>query len=104
MYGVQEPKPMWEDCVDTVNNRLPFAVGRIYVNGVNFTKDGKTDLNDKIELLEDAFEQLLKDNDWMKEETKDKALEKVSFRAILNKIYNFLFLTAQRNVESNSFS
>lgn len=74
--GIEEPKPLWEDCVDTVNNRLLFAVGKLYIDE-NFSEEGKIDLNDNIDLLEEAFKQLLNGNEWMKEETKKEALNKL---------------------------
>ncbi|CAG2104715.1 unnamed protein product [Medioppia subpectinata] len=74
--GVEEPKALWEECVDLVNNRLPFAVGRVYVDN-NFSEEAKQDMNSLIDLLNKAFEQLLDDNEWMQKETKDKAREKL---------------------------
>jgi putative endopeptidase len=102
--GIEEPKPLWEDCVDTVNNRLLFAVGKLYIDE-NFSEEGKIDLNDNIDLLEEAFKQLLNGNEWMKEETKKEALNKVFVQT-----FNFFleiieyFFTAPKNVESYRLS
>jgi len=75
--GVEEPKALWEDCVDIVNNRLTFSVGRLYVDEY-FKEEGKKDMNDMIDQLNEAFKQLLNDNDWMEDVTKEEAREKVS--------------------------
>ncbi|CAG2167424.1 unnamed protein product, partial [Oppiella nova] len=74
--GVEEPKALWEECVDLVNNRLPFAVGRVYVDN-NFPEEAKQDMDVLIDELNKAFTELLDDNKWMEKETKDKAREKL---------------------------
>ena len=63
--------------MDTVNSRLTFAVGRIYVDK-NFPNSAKDDMNVMIDQLNIAFRQLLDDNTWMQQVTKDKAREKVA--------------------------
>lgn len=77
--GVEQPKALWEECIDTVNGRLPFSVGRLYIDE-NFSPEAKQDMNQMIDQLDIAFEQLLEDNNWMEPQTKDKAREKVRFK------------------------
>ena len=75
--GVEEQRALWEECVDAVNGRLTFALGRLYVDQ-HFSENAKKDMNEMIDQLNDAFSQLLDyENDWMESQTKDRAQQKV---------------------------
>ena len=100
MTGVKEPKALWEDCVDIINKKLPFAVGRLYVEQY-FKPEGKDDINKMIDQLNEAFKQLLSENNWMEDVTKKATLNKVCINFNIKIYYykNYLF-TARKNVES----
>ncbi|CAG2166895.1 unnamed protein product [Oppiella nova] len=76
LIGVEEPPALWEVCVNLVNDRLPFAVGRVYVDK-HFPEEAKRDMDVLIDALNKAFTELLDENEWMEKETKDKAKEKL---------------------------
>ncbi|CAG2164055.1 unnamed protein product, partial [Oppiella nova] len=77
LTGVEEPPALWEVCVNLVNNRLPFAVGRLYVDK-HFPEEAKRDMDVLIDALNKAFTELLDENEWMEKETKDKVREKLA--------------------------
>jgi len=77
LSGMQEPKPLWKRATGMVNGTLGEAVGQMYVRKyfpeenkermLNLVKNLQTSLGERIEALE-----------WMSDETKAKALEKLA--------------------------
>ena len=74
--GVQEQKPRWKRAVSEISGSLGETVGKLYVKEY-FPETSKQRVYRLVKDLQQAFEDRLKDNTWMSEETKAKALEKL---------------------------
>ena len=74
--GVQEQKPRWKRAVDEISGSLGETVGKLYVKEY-FPESSKQRVYRLVKDLQQAFEDRLKDNTWMSDETKAKALEKL---------------------------
>jgi len=77
LTGTTEQEPRWKRGVDLVNGLTGELVGKVYVKK-HFPPEAKTRMVDLIENLRDAYGQSIKELDWMGEETKVKALEKLA--------------------------
>ena len=74
--GVQEQKPRWKRAVSEISGSLGETDGKLYVKEY-FPETSKQRVYRLVKDLQQAFEDRLKDNTWMSEETKAKALEKL---------------------------
>ena len=74
--GVQEQKPRWKRAVNVISGNLGETVGKLYVKEY-FPETSKQRVYRLVKDLQQAFEDRLKENTWMSEETKTKALEKL---------------------------
>ena len=74
--GVQEQKPRWKRAVNEISGSLGETVGKLYVKEY-FPETSKQRVYRLVKDLQQAFEDRLKENTWMSEETKAKALEKL---------------------------
>ncbi|KAM6907958.1 phosphate-regulating neutral endopeptidase PHEX [Lycodopsis pacificus] len=82
--GTTSLTPRWDKCVNYVENTLGYATGRLFVN-THFEEDKKHMMEELIEGVRWAFIDMLeKENDWMDEPTKKKAIEKA--HAVLAKV------------------
>lgn len=82
--GTTSLTPRWDKCVNYVENTLIYATGRLFVN-MHFQEDKKHMMEELIEGIRWAFIDMLeKENDWMDESTKKKAIEKA--HAVLPKV------------------
>lgn len=82
--GTTSLTPRWDKCVNYVENSLVYATGRLFVNA-HFQEDKKHMMEELIDGIRWAFMDILeKENDWMDEETKQKALDKA--HAVLAKV------------------
>ncbi|XP_068566340.1 phosphate-regulating neutral endopeptidase PHEX [Cebidichthys violaceus] len=82
--GITSLTPRWDKCVNYVENSLVYATGRLFVN-THFEEDKKHMMEELIEGVRWAFIDMLeKENDWMDEPTKKKAVEKA--HAVLAKV------------------
>uniref|UniRef100_A0A672YQQ1 Phosphate regulating endopeptidase homolog, X-linked n=1 Tax=Sphaeramia orbicularis TaxID=375764 RepID=A0A672YQQ1_9TELE len=82
--GTTSLTPRWDKCVNYVENSLVYATGRLFVNA-HFQEDKKHMMEELIDGIRWAFMDILeKENDWMDEETKLKALDKA--HAVLAKV------------------
>ncbi|XP_053313249.1 phosphate-regulating neutral endopeptidase PHEX [Spea bombifrons] len=76
LLGTNSLAARWDRCVNYIENSLPYAVGKMFVNA-HFQEDKKKMMQELIEGIRWAFIDMLeKENDWMDEETKRKAEEK----------------------------
>lgn len=75
--GVQKQRDRWKRGVSLVEGMLGEAVGRIYVEE-NFPPRAVTEMQKLIANLVEAYRQSIMDLEWMSEETKSKALEKLT--------------------------
>ncbi len=78
LSGQQEPRPRWKRAVSQMSGTqsLGFAIGKIYVNEY-FPESSKTQMAELVENLRTALGQRIDNLDWMGEETKVNAKEKL---------------------------
>ena len=77
LRGIAEQRSRAKRGSDLVNANLGEAVGKIYVDR-HFGMDAKNEMDKLVQNLTIAFEQRIKDNAWMDDETKKEALGKLS--------------------------
>lgn len=81
MAGQKEQKPRWKRAVALIDDSLGEEVGRLYVEKY-FSGDAKKRMQTLVKNLQRAYGDRIENLDWMSDETKSKALEKLStFRA-----------------------
>lgn len=76
LRGTPKQRPQWKRAVGTVNGNLGEVIGKVYV-AQHFKPEAKTRMLDLVGNLLLAYEDSIKDLDWMGEETKVKALDKL---------------------------
>ena len=74
--GVKEQKPRWKRAVRTISSCLGETIGKLYVQKY-FPESSKQRVVKLVKDLQQAFEDRLKENTWMIDVTKQKALEKL---------------------------
>ena len=74
--GVQEQQPRWKRAVRTISGNLGETIGKLYVKEY-FPESSKQRVLRLVKDLQQAFEDRLKENTWMSDSTKAKALEKL---------------------------
>ncbi len=77
LRGTQEQRPMWRRGVSTVNGTLGEVVGKVYVKR-HFPPEAKEHMETLVANLLKAYEISIKELDWMTEDTKKEALDKLS--------------------------
>lgn len=77
LSGVEEQQPPWRRGVDIVNGALGEVVGKVYV-AEHFPPEAKGRMLTLVGNLINAYEKSIKELDWMGEETKAEALDKLS--------------------------
>lgn len=77
LTGQPENRPRWKRGVGIVEGSLGEAIGQLYV-AKHFPPAAKAQMDELVSYLIKAYEQSIKSLDWMSEETKVKALEKLS--------------------------
>ncbi|KAM9333255.1 LOW QUALITY PROTEIN: phosphate-regulating neutral endopeptidase PHEX [Pholidichthys leucotaenia] len=81
--GTTSLTPRWDKCVNYVENSLVYATGRLFVDT---HEDKKHMMEELIDGIRWAFIDMLeKENDWMDQRTKSKAVEKA--HAVLPKVW-----------------
>jgi putative endopeptidase len=77
LNGIEQPLPMWKRAVANVNQNLGEVVGKVYV-ARHFPPEAKERMMDLVNNLVRAYELSIKELDWMGEETRAQALDKLS--------------------------
>lgn len=77
LSGVEEQRAMWRRGVNVVNAGLGEVVGKVYVKQ-HFPPEAKERMLTLVGNLINAYEKSIKELDWMSEETKREALDKLS--------------------------
>lgn len=90
--GAKELEPLWERCVAHVDNRLPYAVSRLYVD--QHTEPGtKEQTEELIADLKATFRKLVQSEvPWLDETTRKRALDKVRIIIMINYCFNYRYL------------
>jgi putative endopeptidase len=77
LRGVEQPLPRWKRAVANVNANLGEVVGKVYV-ARHFPPQAKEQMLELVSNLIKAYEISIKELDWMSDETKTQALDKLS--------------------------
>ena len=77
LSGRQEPTPLWKHAVAMVNGTLGEAVGVMYVEKY-FPEENKERMLDLVKNLQVALGERIQALEWMSDETKEKAMEKLN--------------------------
>ena len=77
LTGQPENRPRWKRGVGLVEGSVGEAIGQLYV-AKHFPPAAKAQMDELVSYLIKAYEQSIKSLDWMSDETKLKALEKLS--------------------------
>ncbi|KAK6036616.1 hypothetical protein COOONC_25879 [Cooperia oncophora] len=83
MYGKKQRAPRWKECTSYTMHRMQYAAGAIYVSKM-FDQASKNVTLDMVKDLQQAFHEMLVENDWMDNTTKETAFEKA--KAMLTQI------------------
>ena len=76
LSGTKEMKPRWELALRKVNGNIGQLLGHAFVDK-HFPEEAKEDVRQMVENLRTVFKERVRGLDWMGEETKLKALEKL---------------------------
>ena len=77
MYGTREKSPRWKRAEGLVENLMSDAIGQIYVKKY-FPPAAKKEMLELISNLQASLGERIKAQEWMSDETKSKALEKLA--------------------------
>ena len=77
LYGTEEMLPRWKRAVSNVNAELGEVVGKVYV-AEHFPPEAKEKMLELVNNLLKAYELSINELDWMGEETRAEALDKLS--------------------------
>ncbi|HWM27334.1 MAG TPA: M13 family metallopeptidase, partial [Woeseiaceae bacterium] len=77
LQGTEEPLPLWRRGVSAVNANLGEVVGKVYVKE-HFPPEAKERMLELVSNLLKAYETSIRELDWMTDETKAQALDKLS--------------------------
>lgn len=77
LTGTEEQRAMWRRGVNSVNGMLGEVVGKVYVKE-RFPPEAKERMLTLVGNLVNAYEKSIKELEWMSEETKSEALDKLS--------------------------
>ena len=77
LYGVEEPRPMWRRATGVLDSTLGEVIGQVYVKR-HFPPAAKEKMIELVDNLLKAYEVSIKELDWMTEETRIQALDKLS--------------------------
>ena len=77
MFGSQEKTPRWKNAESLAENLMSDAVGQLYVEKY-FPKAAKDEMLELIENLRKSLAERIKAQEWMSDETKETALDKLA--------------------------
>jgi putative endopeptidase len=77
LNGIEQQLPMWKRAVAAVNGNLGEVVGKVYV-GRHFPPEAKERMQELVDNLIKAYDISIRELDWMGEETRTEALDKLS--------------------------
>ena len=83
LRGIESAPPRWKTCVERVDEQLGEALGRVYVERT-FPPGRRAEVLDMVARVESAMARRLAALDWMGEETRRHALEKLA--RVVNKV------------------
>lgn len=77
LQGIDEPRPLWRRAVNATNGNLGELLGQLYVEE-HFQKESKERMQVIINNLLEAYRQSISELEWMGEDTRQQALDKLS--------------------------
>lgn len=77
LQGIDQPRPKWKRAVNSINGNMGELLGQLYVDR-HYQEQARTRMEVMIANLKEAYRQSIIELDWMGEETKQQALEKLS--------------------------
>lgn len=77
LSGKKEMKPEWERALNKVNGNIGQLLGKAFAER-HFPEEAKEDVAQMVENLRAVFKERISALEWMSEETKEKALEKLA--------------------------
>lgn len=76
LSGIDEQEPRWQRAVDSVNGNMGELLGQLYVEK-HFQAESKKRMDIMIQNLIKAYEVSIKDLEWMSDDTRQQALDKL---------------------------
>lgn len=77
LSGIEAPQPKWKRAVNALNGTMGELLGQLYVDK-HYQEEAKVRMDEMIANLIEAYRQSITELDWMSEETKAQALDKLS--------------------------
>jgi putative endopeptidase len=77
VFGAEEQTPRWQRAISSMNGNMGELLGQLYVEK-HFPPEAKERMADMLYYLSEAYADSIKNLEWMGDETKEKALEKLS--------------------------
>lgn len=77
LRGTKEMKPRWKRTLSAINSHIGEPLGQLYV-AENFSPESKQRVGQMVENIKAVFQKRLKSVDWMSDETKERAIAKLS--------------------------
>ncbi|MBT8064138.1 MAG: M13 family metallopeptidase [Gammaproteobacteria bacterium] len=77
LQGIDEPRPKWKRAVNAVNGNMGELLGQLYVDK-HYQEAARERMETMIANLVEAYRQSINGLDWMSDETKQQALDKLS--------------------------
>ncbi|TPE43545.1 M13 family metallopeptidase [Pontibacter mangrovi] len=81
LSGAKEMQPRWKRVLRATDGALGEALGQLYVEKT-FSPEAKQKALDMVTNLQESFKEHVRDLDWMGEETKERALQKLESFAV----------------------
>lgn len=106
MAGQKEPKPRWKRAIGLLDASLGEEIGHLYVNKY-FSADAKDRMQQLVKNLQRAYAIRIENLEWMSQETKKQALEKLdTFKAKIGypdkwRDYSKLEISADKSLWDN---
>ena len=75
--GVEKPRPRWKRVLDAEQSVMGEALGQLFVKEY-FNEKAKKRYSDLVEAIRDAYKDRIKNLAWMSDETKKKAIDKLT--------------------------
>jgi endothelin-converting enzyme/putative endopeptidase len=77
LQGTEEPRPKWRRAVNSINGNMGELLGQLYVDR-HYDETSRARMETMIENLKEAYRQSINELEWMSEDTRQQALDKLS--------------------------
>lgn len=76
LSGQKEPLPQWKRTINLINGTLGELLSKEYID-THFSNESKQQVSEMISYFKEVLNEMIKNNTWMEDKTKSKALEKL---------------------------